>query len=87
MKLISWNENGFRAVLGKGCDESFYALDADIFCLPETQMQPEQAVFETEGYWQCWNNADKQGYTGTAVCHRPEPTTKTETTAPGAHGD
>ena len=33
MKFISWNVNGFRAVLGKGFADIFTALDADIFCL------------------------------------------------------
>ena len=40
MKFISWNVNGFRAVLQKGFEESFNALDADFFCLQETKMQP-----------------------------------------------
>ena len=31
MKLISWNVNGIRACIGKGFEESFAALDADIF--------------------------------------------------------
>ena len=30
MKLISWNVNGLRAVMGKGFDESIAALDADM---------------------------------------------------------
>ena len=32
MKLISWNVNGFRAVLGKGFADYFAAADADVFC-------------------------------------------------------
>ena len=32
MKLISWNVNGIRACLTKGFEDSFQALDADIFC-------------------------------------------------------
>ena len=31
MKLISWNVNGIRACIGKGVEESFAAMDADIF--------------------------------------------------------
>ena len=42
MKLISWNVNGIRAVLGKGFMEAFHTLDADAFCLQETKCQPEQ---------------------------------------------
>ena len=39
MKFISWNVNGFRAVLKKGFEEVFNELDADFFCLQETKMQ------------------------------------------------
>ena len=40
MKLISWNVNGFRAVLNKGFEETFRALDADVFCIQETKCSP-----------------------------------------------
>ena len=30
MKLISWNVNGLRAVMGKGFSDIFKTLDADI---------------------------------------------------------
>lgn len=43
MKLISWNVNGLRACLTHGFAESFAALDADIFSVQETKMQPGQA--------------------------------------------
>ena len=42
MKMISWNVNGLRAVMGKGFMEAFAALDADIFCLQETKLQEGQ---------------------------------------------
>ncbi|HJC72745.1 MAG TPA: exodeoxyribonuclease III [Candidatus Ruthenibacterium merdavium] len=73
MKLISWNVNGFRAVLGKGFAEIFKTLDADIFCLQETKMQPGQAEFSPEGYFQYWYSAEKKGYSGTAVFTKHEP--------------
>ena len=73
MKLVSWNVNGFRAVLGKGFAEIFDNFDADIFCLQETKMQPGQAEFAPEGYFQYWNSAEKKGYSGTAVFTRVEP--------------
>ena len=49
MKLVSWNVNGLRACLTHGFAESFAALDADVFCLQETKMQPGQADFHPEG--------------------------------------
>ena len=73
MKLISWNVNGLRACLGKGFLESFAALDADIFSIQETKMQPGQAELDLPGDKQYWNSAEKKGYSGTAVFTRLEP--------------
>ncbi len=73
MKFISWNVNGLRAVVGKGFDEIFKALDADFFCLQETKMQAGQLDLEFDGYRSYWNYADKKGYSGTAIYSRHEP--------------
>lgn len=73
MKLISWNVNGLRACLKKGFMESFLRLDADIFALQETKMQPDQAILDLPGYQQYWNSADKKGYSGTAIFSRVKP--------------
>ena len=73
MKLISWNVNGFRAVLGKGFADIFASLDADIFALQETKMQEGQADFSPEGYYTYMNYAEKKGYSGTAVFTKKEP--------------
>ena len=73
MKLISWNVNGLRACVGKGFEESFKALDADVFCLQETKMQEGQLDLQFPGYESYWNYADKKGYSGTAVYTRVKP--------------
>ncbi|MBR2650026.1 MAG: exodeoxyribonuclease III [Clostridia bacterium] len=73
MKLISWNVNGFRAVLGKGFADIFSELDADIFALQETKMQAGQADFAPEGYHAYMNYAERKGYSGTAVFTKKEP--------------
>lgn len=73
MKLISWNVNGLRAAVTKGFMESFNELDADIFCLQETKLQPDQISLELPGYAQYWNSAVKKGYSGTAVFTRIKP--------------
>lgn len=73
MKLISWNVNGLRAAVTKGFMESFNELDADIFCLQETKLQPDQISLELSGYEQYWNSAVKKGYSGTAVFTRIKP--------------
>ena len=73
MKFYSWNVNGLRACLQKGFLDAFRALDADIFCLQETKMQPGQVELELPGYHQYWNSAEKKGYSGTAVFTKHEP--------------
>lgn len=73
MKLASWNVNGLRACIKKGFWEVFRQLDADIFCLQETKMQPGQAELDASGYFDYWNSAIKKGYSGTAVFSRREP--------------
>ena len=73
MRFISWNVNGFRAVLGKGFADIFASLDADFFCLQETKMQPGQADFSPEGYHSYWFSAEKKGYSGTAIFAKSEP--------------
>ena len=73
MKLISWNVNGLRAVMGKNFMEAFQTLDADIFCLQETKLQAGQITMDLPGYHQYWNYAEKKGYSGTAVFTRQEP--------------
>ena len=73
MKLISWNVNGLRAVLGKGFLDYVVQESPDILCLQETKLQPEQAVFDLPGYRRFFNSADKKGYSGTAILTRTEP--------------
>ena len=73
MKLVSWNVNGLRACLGKGFLDFCDIVDADVICLQETKMRPEQAEFELPGYTRYWNSADKKGYSGTAIFTRRQP--------------
>ena len=73
MRLISWNVNGLRAVVGKNFREVFQSLDADFFCLQETKMQAGQLELEFPGYQSWWNYAEKKGYSGTAVFRKHHP--------------
>ena len=73
MKLISWNVNGLRAIVGKNFEQQFNSLDADIFCLQETKLQEGQINLQFPGYQAYWNYADKKGYSGTAVFTRQHP--------------
>ena len=72
-KFVTWNVNGIRACVKKGFEESFAALDADIFALQETKMQEGQLDLDLPGYHQYWNYAEKKGYSGTAVFAKEEP--------------
>lgn len=73
MRLISWNVNGLRAVVGKGFLDIFKELDSDVFCLQETKLQAGQIELDLPGYEQYWNYAEKKGYSGTAVFTRVKP--------------
>jgi exodeoxyribonuclease-3 len=71
LKIITWNVNGLRACLNKGFLDFFDSADADVFCVQETKMQPEQAQIPTPGYEQFFNSAVRKGYSGTACFSKP----------------
>lgn len=73
MKLISWNVNGLRAVMGKDFENIFKTFDADVFCVQETKLQQGQIDFSPQGYSCFWNYAEKKGYSGTAVFSKKQP--------------
>lgn len=71
--FVSWNVNGLRACMNKGFMDTFNDLDADVFCLQETKMQPHQLQLDLPGFYQYWNSADKKGYSGTAIFTKQKP--------------
>ena len=73
MKFISWNVNGLRACVTKGFLDFFKEVDADIFCLQETNLQEGQIDLNLEGYYDYWNYAQKKGYSGTAIFTKQKP--------------
>lgn len=76
MKLISWNVNGIRAIAKKGFAETLLSFDADIVCLQETKVLPDQLTFditEIPGYRSFFHSADRKGYSGTAIYSRTLP--------------
>lgn len=87
MKYISWNVNGFRACLEKGFGQFFKEAEADFVCIQETKMQPGQADFRPEGYYQYWNSAVRKGYSGTAVFTKHEPLSVSYDLGIAEHGD
>lgn len=73
MKIISWNVNGLRACMNKGFGKFLETSGADVFCIQETKMHPEQADFDFPDRTVYWNSALKKGYSGTAVASKAEP--------------
>lgn len=73
MKMISWNVNGLRAVVGKGFMDYFQKQNADIFSIQETKLQEGQIDMDLPGYYQYWNYAEKKGYSGVAVFTKIKP--------------
>lgn len=75
MRIVSWNVNGIRSILGKGFLDFVAKADADVLCLQETKAREEQVaeVAWPEGYHRFWNSAEKPGYSGTAVFTRTKP--------------
>lgn len=69
MKLISWNVNGFRAVLKKGFLDFLEESSPDVILLQEVKATPDQVEvdFAAEGWHVSWNPAVKKGYSGVAA--------------------
>ena len=75
-KIITCNTNGIRAAARKGFFDWLAHQDADIVCIQETKAQVEQLsdpVFRPEGYHCYYNDAEKKGYSGTAIYSRVKP--------------
>ncbi|MCX6919920.1 MAG: exodeoxyribonuclease III [Verrucomicrobia bacterium] len=73
-KIFSWNVNGVRSALGKGLVDFIQASDPDVLCLQETKC--ETATAQTLGLpfaHQVWHEAEKKGYSGTAILSKYEP--------------
>lgn len=75
MKLISWNLNGIRAVAKKGLDEIITSFEADIICFQETKATVEQVkeVLVNQPYHIFANEAERKGYSGTALLTKEKP--------------
>ena len=73
MKLVTWNVNGLRAVYQKGFTDFLKKIDADVFCIQETKMQPGQLELDLSGYLQYFYSAVRKGYSGTAVFTKKKP--------------
>ncbi len=73
MRIITLNCNGIRSAASKGFFDWMLAQDADVVCLQETKAQEPQlgdSVFSPAGYQRYLHDAQKKGYSGTAVYSR-----------------
>lgn len=52
MKFMSWNVNGLRAALRHGFVNTFTDLDADIFGIQDTRVEPNEVKIDLSGYYQ-----------------------------------
>jgi len=76
MRIISLNLNGVRAAERKGFFLWLAEQDADVVCLQETKAQEHQldgAVFYPAGYHCYYYDAERKGYSGTAIYSRQKP--------------
>ncbi len=76
MKVITCNTNGIRAAQRKGFFEWLEGENPDVVCIQETKAQIHQltdAVFQPAGYYCFYNDAERKGYSGTALYARTEP--------------
>ncbi len=76
MRVITLNANGIRAAARKGFFEWMDKQQADVVCIQETKAQVEQLidpVFHPAGYHCAYADAEKKGYSGTAIYSRIEP--------------
>ena len=76
LKIISWNVNGFRAVVGKGFFDFVREEEPDILCIQETKAQLEQidtSKIQDIYPYQFFNSAEKKGYSGTGIFSKIKP--------------
>jgi exodeoxyribonuclease-3 len=75
-KIITCNTNGIRAAARKGFFDWLAREDADVVCIQETKAQVHQLsdpVFQPAGYHCYYNDAQKKGYSGTALYTKVKP--------------
>ena len=76
MKLLSFNVNGIRAIVGKSFISDMQEIDFDVVCLQETKATVAQvniALEPLQGYHIYANEAKKKGYSGTAILSKKSP--------------
>ena len=76
MRIVTLNANGIRSAAAKGLFSWLPDLDADVVCIQETKAQVGQLgdpLFWPQGYHAFYFDAEKKGYSGTALYARKKP--------------
>ena len=76
MRVITLNVNGIRAAARKGLYDWLPKQDVDVVCIQETKAQEHQLTdeqFRPAGYHCYYYDAERKGYSGTALYTRHEP--------------
>jgi exodeoxyribonuclease III len=76
MKIITWNVNGLRAVLGRGALDWAWDQAPDVLCLQEVKSRPDQLTkdqAESLRLPYAWNPAQRPGYSGVVTFHKELP--------------
>jgi len=76
LKLYSWNLNGIRAAKRHGFLEWLQKTSPDILCIQETKAHFEdlpEDLQEFSGYHSYFSDAQKKGYSGTAILTKEKP--------------
>ena len=75
-RIITINVNGIRAAARKGFFDWLPSTNADVVCIQETKAQEHQLeadCFRPPGYHCYYEDAEKKGYSGTAIYTRHAP--------------
>jgi len=76
MRIITLNVNGIRAAARKGFFDWLLEQNADVVCMQETRIQPEQRsneIFFPHGYHCHYVDAARKGYSGVAIYSKLKP--------------
>jgi len=76
VKIVSCNANGIRAASRKGFFDWMERESPDVVCIQETKAQVDQLsdpIFHPSGYHCYYNDAQKKGYSGTALYSKVKP--------------
>lgn len=76
MKIVSWNVNGFRAILKKNFNQFISDYQPDILCLQEIKADIDKIPAEWQNhadYYSFFQPAKKSGYSGVAILCKLKP--------------